>query len=211
MYLLIFVSEISKAKVIDMTGREQRVLYGYTALGAKKTAEPDDAESLGCGILKDKFQLEKLSYNLDTMVDFSEHEIIPNAKELSYTQDQLLTTEAEVKNLSSIVAKEADQIGMLTAVMEVLEILEKKRSANLLEVNFLWEQLSCLERKHPEEYNSFGFAHVALTYLIPLMKTMLSQLWRPFDSMASDETCRSSFHQWRTILEFRSDSNSVNR
>jgi len=122
-----------------------------------------------------------------------------------------LTTEAEVKNLNSIVAKEADQIGMLTAVMEVLQILEKKRSANLLEVDFLWEQLSCLERKHPEEYNSFGFAHVALTYLIPLMKTMLSQLWRPFDSMASDETCRSSFHQWRTILEFRSDSNSVNR
>lgn len=71
--ILIFGSEISKAKVIDMTGPEQRVLNGYTALGAKKTAEPDDAESLGCGILKDKFQLEKLSYNLDTMVDFCEH------------------------------------------------------------------------------------------------------------------------------------------
>lgn len=122
-----------------------------------------------------------------------------------------MTTEAEVKNYSSIVSKEVDQIGMLTAVLEVLERLEKKRTANLLEVDFLWQQLSCLEKQHPEEYNSFGFAHVTLTYLIPLMKIMLSQSWRPFDSMASDETCRSSFHQWRTILEFRSENNTFNR
>ena len=56
-----------------MTGREQRVLSGYTALGAKKTAEPSDEEKSSVGINKDKFQLEKLAYNLDTIVDFCEH------------------------------------------------------------------------------------------------------------------------------------------
>jgi tuftelin-interacting protein 11 len=34
-------SEISKTKVIDMTGREPRVLSGYSALSARKTTEPD--------------------------------------------------------------------------------------------------------------------------------------------------------------------------
>jgi tuftelin-interacting protein 11 len=34
-------SEISKTKVTDMTGRETRVLSGYSALAARKTTEPD--------------------------------------------------------------------------------------------------------------------------------------------------------------------------
>lgn len=54
-----------------MTGPEQRILGGYTSLGARKTAEPDEME--GPAINKDRFHLEKLAYNLDSMVDFCEH------------------------------------------------------------------------------------------------------------------------------------------
>ncbi len=70
-------SEISKAKVIDMTGREQRVLQGYSALRAKKTEEPNDADFTSGGLKTDKFQLEKLCYNLDTLVDHCEHVSFP--------------------------------------------------------------------------------------------------------------------------------------
>lgn len=69
---MVYSSEISKAKVIDMTGKEQRVLQGYSALRTKKTEEPNDAE-VTTGLKKDKFQLEKLCYNLDTLVDHCEH------------------------------------------------------------------------------------------------------------------------------------------
>ena len=68
-----FCSEISKAKVIDMTGREQRVLQGYSALRSKRTEEPSDSEPTPAGLKVDKFQLEKLCYNLDTLVDHCEH------------------------------------------------------------------------------------------------------------------------------------------
>jgi len=68
-----FYSEISKAKVIDMTGREQRVLQGYSALRTKRTEEPSDSEPTPAGLKVDKFQLEKLCYNLDTLVDHCEH------------------------------------------------------------------------------------------------------------------------------------------
>lgn len=70
-HALFFISEISKAKVIDMTGREQRVLQGYSALRTKKTEEPTDYDF--DGHKKDKFQLEKLCFNLDTLVDHCEH------------------------------------------------------------------------------------------------------------------------------------------
>lgn len=55
-----------------MTGREQRILQGYSALRTKKTEEPNDTEAVA-GIKKDKFQLEKLCYNLDTLVDLCEY------------------------------------------------------------------------------------------------------------------------------------------
>lgn len=67
----ILLSEISKSKVIDMTGREQRVLHGYSALRAKKTEEPSDSEFSELKI--DKYQLEKLCFNLDTLVECCEH------------------------------------------------------------------------------------------------------------------------------------------
>lgn len=54
-----------------MTGKEQRVLGGYSALGAKKTIEPEEAEAIA--INKDKLQLDKFAYNLDMIVDFCEH------------------------------------------------------------------------------------------------------------------------------------------
>ena len=54
-----------------MTGPEQRVLGSYTALGARKTAEPDEIE--GPAVSADRLHLEKLAYNLDTMVEFCEH------------------------------------------------------------------------------------------------------------------------------------------
>ena len=56
-----------------MTGREQRVLQGYSALRTKRTEEPSDSEPTQAGLKVDKFQLEKLCYNLDTLVDHCEH------------------------------------------------------------------------------------------------------------------------------------------
>lgn len=54
-----------------MTGREQRILQGYSALRTKKTEEPNDSECIG--LKQDKYQLDKLCYNLDTLVDHCEH------------------------------------------------------------------------------------------------------------------------------------------
>ncbi|KZS14455.1 Tuftelin-interacting protein 11 [Daphnia magna] len=194
-------SEISKAKVIDMTGREQRILQGYSALRTKKTEEPNDTEAVA-GIKKDKFQLEKLCYNLDTLVDLCEYEIIQNAKELSYNQDQIVAMEAQMKTMSVEVSKEITRMEMLTAMLGVLEQLEIKQAANELTLDYLWEQIRNLEQSYPEEYVSSDLANVTLTYLIPLMKLRLSTYWRPLDSKSTDEACRLIFQRWRPILEF---------
>jgi hypothetical protein len=57
-----------------MTGREQRVLSGYSALAARKTTEPEDGETVNLTAkAKDQLQLNKLAYNLDALVDYCEH------------------------------------------------------------------------------------------------------------------------------------------
>ena len=195
-------SELSKVKVIDMTGREQRVLSNYSALAAKKTSEPIDEESTNYAG-KDKLQLDKLVCNLYNLVDYCEHEIIQNAKELSYNKDQILAMENHTKNLGMSVSKEKKQIETLELMMQLLDQLEKRRNAGDLDVESAFEQFSNMERQYPEEYDGNDMANVALSYLIPLLKTLLVHSWRPFESRETDNTCRRAFHSWRHLLEGR--------
>jgi hypothetical protein len=76
-----------------------------------------------------------------------------------------------MKNTIDFVSKEQMQIQMLTYVVEVLALLERKRSENMLDIDFLWEQMSCLESKYPEDFASYDLPQTVLTYLIPLMKS----------------------------------------
>lgn len=67
---LLFFSELSKVKVIDMTGPEQRVLSGYHAIsGVKKPIEQWE-------VPKDKkfsnFDLPELLHNLNLLVEIAE-------------------------------------------------------------------------------------------------------------------------------------------
>lgn len=70
-----------------MTGKEKRVLLGYSALKSKKTEEPTEDDSSGL-IKGNSFQLDKLSFNLDTLVDYCEHvSFRPSFKFMSLLSD----------------------------------------------------------------------------------------------------------------------------
>lgn len=202
-------SEISKTKVIDMTGPEKRVLSGYSALGVKRTLEPNDSDVV-TGLNQDKLQLANLTANLDIMINLCENKIRENDRELSRNQDQVVAMDAQVNNLKSIVSKEKKEMEMLGSVLQVLDQLEGKRTSNTLDLNGLFEQFAKLEKGHPEEYNSLDMANMALTYLIPLGKSYLLQCWRPFEDKSSDINCRQLLSQWRPILEYRTKT-SANR
>lgn len=118
--------------------------------------------------------------------------------------------DAQVNNLKSVITKEKKEMKMLKSVLEVLDQLEQSRTSNTLDLNGLFEQFGKLEKEHPEEYNSLDLANVALTYLIPLVKTYLLQFWRPFEDKSSDVNCRQLLSQWRPILENRART-SANR
>lgn len=69
-------SELSKVKVIDMTGPQQRVLSGYHALSGLKA--PPGVEHYEDVVHKKctKFALPELQHNLDLLVEMSEQVFI---------------------------------------------------------------------------------------------------------------------------------------
>lgn len=128
-------------------------------------------------------------------------EIVQNAKEQSSNQDQIIGLEADAKNYRNKVLKEKEQVEKLSQVLQILEELEKRRAANVLELDYLTEQVEKLAKNYNEEYVSCNLANVGLVYLIPLMKHRLTHFWRPFEDNSMDEMCQAVFKRWRGILE----------
>ena len=57
-----------KEKIIDMTGREQRILQNYDSLNTKQHYGSNDAESV--------FSLKELTHNLDLVIESCEESMI---------------------------------------------------------------------------------------------------------------------------------------
>ncbi len=73
-------SELSKVKVIDMTGKEQRVMSGYHAL-SQKHDKPDDEDTVYSQTQEKRaFDMPELLHNLDLLVEMAEDEIMQNSK-----------------------------------------------------------------------------------------------------------------------------------
>ena len=65
----------SQVKVIDMTGKEQRILSGYHAIGAQKMLPDDDIESSTKTRSVVNFDLPELRHNIDMQLTFSKENI----------------------------------------------------------------------------------------------------------------------------------------
>ena len=78
-------SELSKVKVIDMTGKEQRVMSGYHAL-SQKHDRPEEEEEVSYSQTQEKkaFDMPELLHNLDLLVEMAEDEILQNSKKYAY-------------------------------------------------------------------------------------------------------------------------------
>lgn len=75
-------STASKVKVIDMTGREERVLSGYHAIGTAKQRPDEEAESGGPASDKPAFEIPELLHNINLILDNCEEELIQADRKL---------------------------------------------------------------------------------------------------------------------------------
>ena len=109
-------SSIAKVKVIDMTGKEQRVLSGYHAIGAQQIPDDDviavnkNDEEIFTQRKLSNFDLPELRHNIDLILDKCEEDLISADRQLRHHKNRVEVLQQEEEKLSKIVEKENKEI-----------------------------------------------------------------------------------------------------
>lgn len=189
------VSELSKVKVIDMTGPQQRVLSGYHALSGPK-APPgvelyEDVVHKQCA----NFTLPEIQHNLDLLVDMCEQDIILCDRNMRHCQDKIIALNQEEGNLKSVLKKEKDYINSLESVLTTVEkIMDQSQGLSLGQVAQAFKNL---QEDHYEEYCLYELGELAPGLVGPLITSALAN-WSP---LISPRQYLEIFTQWKNILD----------
>lgn len=135
-------SELSKVKVIDMTGPQQRVLSGYHALSGLKA--PPGVEHFEDVVHKkcSNFALPEIQHNLDVLVDMCEQDIIRIDRGTRHNQDRIVALKNEQENLKLLVKKEDELVDNLKSVIEIVDkLLDPSLGLSLLQVAQIFDNL----------------------------------------------------------------------
>jgi len=196
-------------KVIDMTGREQRVLTGYSAIAGQQRPAEDGDSSAPLIALQEKrkknFELPELIHNLNLLVDMTEQDIIAADRKLVHHKDRVEVLEREGEKLSNLVEKEKQQIEAMEQIIDVLDKLEERHITGELDQELAVKAFTKLKEEFSSEFQEFELSYCAQTVVIPLVKQSLVT-WSPLAGRNESLPHLTTFTQWREILEAGGDT-----
>ncbi|XP_071056718.1 septin-interacting protein 1 [Onthophagus taurus] len=188
-------SELSKVKVIDMTGPQQRVLSGYHALSGLKA--PPGVERFEDVVHKKctNFTLPEIQHNLDLLVDMCEQDIIRIDRNTRNNQDKLQFLKQDEINVKNTLIKEEETAETLSEVLEIVnKLMDTSLGLSLGQVAGIFKQL---QERHIDEYCQYGLGELAPGLVGPLLTSALAS-WQP---LSSPRQYTDLFRQWKEILE----------
>ncbi|KAF5302324.1 hypothetical protein FQA39_LY10363 [Lamprigera yunnana] len=188
-------SELTKVKVIDMTGPQQRVLSGYHALSGLKA--PPGVEHFEDVVHKkcSNFALPEIQHNLDLLVNMCEQDIINVDRRSRYGQDKLENLQHEEKSLSKILEEEDTQVDKLRGIIQSVDrLMDPSLGFSLGQFAQMFREL---QQKHSEEYYTYHLGELAPGLVGPLITSALAS-WSP---LSSPTQYTDIFIQWKDILE----------
>ncbi|XP_026314585.1 septin-interacting protein 1 [Hyposmocoma kahamanoa] len=180
-------SELSRVPVIDMTGKQKRVLSGYHALRA--TAPRFEHEQRrDCR----NFAAPELARNLDAMLECCEQDIIQNARELQQAEDEIVVLERDLEEGSKKLREHDVVVGKVQDILQRVEELNKPD----ISLETAYEVLADLKESYPLEYEMFGLGTIAANIVSPLMSALLAA-WEP---LQNPEEPIPIFLKWKKLL-----------
>lgn len=189
-------SDMAKVKVIDMTGKEQRVLSGYHALSMKHDKPREDETTVR--VEEKLFDLPELMHNLDLLVDMAGQEIVKNDKKLKYEKDMFVNLEHEHERLEKVCEEEEKQISRMTDIIKIVGECEKcQRAGGIESLRLCAKNFARLQEEFYVEYTMYDLSSVAVALVFPLVKNVFEG-WEPLRNPTQGiETMK----QWKGILE----------
>ncbi|XP_036076418.1 tuftelin-interacting protein 11 [Rousettus aegyptiacus] len=199
--------ELSQVKVIDMTGREQKVYYSYSQISHKHNI-PDDGLPLQSQQLPQPgreakapgFALPELEHNLQLLIDLTEQEIIQNDRQLQYERDMVVNLSHELEKMSEVLDHEERVISNLSKVLEMVEECERRMQPNCshpLTLDECAHIFETLQDKYYEEYRMSDRVDLAVAIVYPLMKEYFKE-WDPLKDCTYGTEIIS---KWKSLLE----------
>ncbi|CAG9854049.1 unnamed protein product [Phyllotreta striolata] len=187
-------SELSKVKVIDMTGPQQRVLSGYHALSGLKA--PPGVEHFEDVVHKkcSNFALPEIQHNLDLLVDMCEQDIIRIDRNSRFNEDKIIALEQDEKSLIDALNQEDKMIDNLKVVLNTVEKLMD--SSQTYSLGQIAEIFKSLQDEHYEEYINYELGELAPGLIGPLLTSALAN-WNP---LVNPNQYVDVFEQWQDIL-----------
>ncbi|KAG7309140.1 hypothetical protein JYU34_005062 [Plutella xylostella] len=180
-------NELSRVPVIDMTGRERRVLSGYHALRANVPLYEHEPRK-DCR----HFAAPELTHNLEQQLQCCEQDIIQNARELHAAEDEIVVLQRDLDECDKKI-REHDRV-----VDTVQAILDRAERLNRDDVSLETAQtvLKELKETYPLEYEMFGLGTIAGSIVSPLLSALLAK----WDALAEPEEPIETFLKWRSLL-----------
>nr|ABC69927.1 STIP [Tetraodon nigroviridis] len=194
--------ELAQVKVIDMTGREQKVYYSYSQMSNKHSVPHEGVPSLTARDQKGSgFALPELEHNLQLLIDLTEQDILQSARRLQHEKDIVVSLTHESKALQSRLETEQNAIQRMEAVQALVDRFPSGEMApgegpTLQECARIFETL---QSDYYEEYKTLGLGDLAVPVVYPLLKEKL----RSWDPLKDPSYCLEDIGQWRAILESR--------
>lgn len=192
--------DVSQVKVIDMTGREQKVYYSYSQIGISHDIPEDQPTATGKDTKPQGFALPELEHNLQLLIDMTEQEIIQNDRQLQYEKDMVINLSHEMEKLTEVLVREEAAIHNLAKVLETVEECERRlqpSSEDPLTLEECADIFDELQQKYYEEYRMSERADLAAAIVYPLMKDYFDN-WDPLKEPTYGVDVMT---RWRVLLE----------
>ena len=169
-------NDSSQIKIIDMTGKEKRILSGYHALSTKKVDEE-------ATVVEKYFDHPELVHNLELLVNMAEDDIIQNTKRLNYEQDSLINLQMELERLDNICKQDEVDISKLESIIKIIDqISEITNEIHTFSDTFLFDKLFSLikniKNDYPEEFHLHELSDEIALALEPLISKLYKN-WNP--------------------------------
>ena len=184
--------EQSREKIIDMTGREQRVLQNYDSISTKQF----DQEHI--------FSLEELSHNLDQVIESCEEGMIRSHRRRNADQDTMVALEYDLSHTQKLISDENTKMNRLNILLNMVDQCEQcvRQVKNINDLLFLQRVFEELRKNYSHEYQTYRLWDVAVPVLHSQMKQHLATNWDILHGTHDhDEELINIFTKWRDVLE----------
>lgn len=180
-------------KVIDMTGKEQKVYSGYDAYAAKTRAVTEaEADQLA-------FDVPELMHNLNLLIAETEETIRRNDRQMRFLRDQTAALENDLVQIQDALKKESEEQKRVIELSELLERFASKSDAGEVTLDECRKLFQKIQKEYFEEYRLFRLEEVATSSVLPLIQQYFST-WDALSNTQIDYGFEM-MSEWKRILE----------